>query len=192
MSISSIQSSDSAYSVLFNERNRGRAEESAGPTGAGAGTDTVSISPEARQLAAMAGEEEDAEAYRKELERREAAAMKQPASLKGLNLFGMMMESLFLAELEESRNAPGATEDGAPESGGEKSGSANPLKDGEKVAELKKAINAFANGEADLSDLPKAMSVGASGGYSGMKSVADKQARAGGSPQQQDSDTKHG
>ena len=75
----------------------------------------------------------------------------------------MMLESLFLAELDEAQSgsasantgtADGESAEAAPQSAPERIGGRNPLSDSGKVADLKKVMTDFAGGKADLSDLP--------------------------------------
>ena len=105
------------------------------------------------------------------------------SSLSQKSLYSMMMESLFLAELEESSADDAATTE-ASGSEGEQTGAeaaqvrsgtakaSNPLQDGEKAASIKKVLSDFSRGKADVSDMLKAMTVSNGGG--GMKSAAEK------------------
>ena len=193
--VSAISSGSGAYEIAPRKR-RAAAEE---PLGGNFGPDTVTISDEARQLLmgakAATGNvpEEGDEAEQDTLDVEADASEKTSSSgttLTRKSFFSILMESLFLAELEESGSGrpqaggEGAAGTDAPETGAaesrraEKSGSV--LQDGPKAAELKKLITDFMNGKADLSDLPKAMAVGVSGNERAAAGVTRKAAGAAG------------
>lgn len=106
------------------------------------------------------------------LEESDTPVKSSSLSGKRTNLFSMMLESLFLAELDEAQSASAPADtvaadgEAVPPSGPERSGGRNPFTDTDKVAELKKIMNDFAGGKADLSDLPKAMAFAGGGGAS--------------------------
>ena len=164
MSITAIQQNDSLYGI-FGTNGRSRADSDAtavsGPT-----TDTVTLSEEALALlqkmkAKQAGEEK-AEALLQEADEQteaQAAATKVSAKDMSKSLFAIMLESLFLADLEENRQAEAqAAEDGMPKK------QASPLENSAKATEIKKVMNDVASGKADIADLPKAMSMGSGSG----------------------------
>lgn len=87
------------------------------------------------------------------------------------SMFSMLLESLFLAELEESgaiggngagtaENERQTGEDEVSRPQPNKAKSANPLGDGDKVAQIKKVLTDFAKGKADLSDISSAIGGG--------------------------------
>ena len=168
MSISGIQSiAGSQYSSFSPQKGKATAVEPA--SSRNTGPDTVTLSTEALRLAGMAGQvEEDATSGEAGtlLGSESQSTAAKPASGIKKSLFSIMLESLLLAELEEAgAGSPQTTsaEDGTmPETEPKKS--VNPLKDGEAVAELKKTMNDFMTGKADISDVASAMAVGASGG----------------------------
>lgn len=157
MSISSIQA-DSYQNDFFTSQKRSGATENI-LNNRNTGPDTLSLSPEALELARQAAADSKAQAE-------DAASQKalqqdqnqenRGASLKehGFNLIGLMMDSLFMAQLEEGEQSARAVADGMPEE------QAGVMEDSGKVAEMKKVINDVMTGKADISDLPKAMSLG--------------------------------
>lgn len=171
--ISAIRQNDDIYS--FTKRGAKPARDEEAPI-ASWGPDTVSFSNEALQKA-MGEADGDAksalDATRRDEKETEPSA-KQLTKTASKSIFSMLLESLFLADLEEAEasgaapdgNAQPGTEGGSGETSAapEKMTSVNPLRDGEKSAALKKALSDFANGKADVSDLPRLMAVGASGG----------------------------
>ncbi len=182
MSISAI----SGYTSIFESSDvnsllaRRRREEAAQDALAGnrnTGPDTAVFSDEAleKYAALKNGDTSSTNA---------AASGKSSSSLSGVrsNLFGMMLESLFLADLDEAQRASAASSetgesgDGAPQSAPERIGGRNPFSDTGKTAEIKKAMNDFASGKADIADLPKAMSLG--GGSGVTTAPAQKKARS--------------
>lgn len=180
--VSAISSSIGTYEIAPRKRNAA-AEE---PLGGNFGPDTVTISDEARQLlmganAATGNSLEDGEAIREKQDGESDSDASEKTSASGATLsrksfFSILMESLFMAELEEAGSGRSQA-GGEGASGTDASGTgaaesrrpekiASPLQDGPKAAELKKLINDFMSGKADLSDLPKAMATGASGNES--------------------------
>lgn len=164
MSITAIQQSDSLYGI-FGANTRSRAD-AVTPVSPNSGGDTVTFSEEAMALIEKmrknkAGEEEAAEnALRESLSRGKEQTGTQKTSLKemGTSLFGMMLESLFLADLEEnSQAAAQAAENGMPRK------QANPLENSAKSTEIKNLMKDVASGKADISDIPKAMASGGGG-----------------------------
>jgi len=164
--ISAIQRSDELTSIYgIQKQSRPQAEPSVNPF---SGRDTVQFSEEALALLgrskASEGEEEAEALFGNNAEETASATMNR-TSLKdaGKSLFAIMLESLFLADLEENAEATAQTaESGMP---AEKP---SPLADSGKAAEIKKLMNDVANGKADISDLPKAMG-SKSGGTAGAK-----------------------
>lgn len=179
MSISSIQGTAAPQYTVSNRKLVNGTDNAVVNGNRNTGPDTVSFSEEALRKAGLAtsGSTDTQEAeiltgngQTKETGR--AATAKSLGSIGKKSLFAMMLESLFLAELEESSSAEStpadtsteqASEVQTPRSKNTKAASANPMQDGEKVAQLKKVINNFMQGKADLSDLPKAMATGTSG-----------------------------
>lgn len=164
--ISGIQSSGDIFAP---SRARPYTAARTEPTpGRYSGPDTVTLSEEARQLAqgaaAATHEATEARPGREKIARADTGA---DSSLKvnRKSIFALLMESLLLAEMEES-GAGGDTGQNAAQTGGETAPpaqkSASPLQDGEKVARFKQVVNDFMTGKADLADLPRAMSVGKS------------------------------
>lgn len=165
MSITAIQQSDSLYGI-FGTNGRSKAD-AVTPVSPSSGRDTVTFSEEALALIekmrkAKAEEEEAAEdALQKSLAEADEQAQTQKTSLKqaGTSLFAMMLESLFLADLEEnSQAAAQSAEDGMPRK------QANPLESSAKSTEIKTLMKDVASGKADISDIPKAMASGGGGG----------------------------
>ena len=169
-SITAIQGSDSLTS-LFPSRKRARTEDSA-YSNPNMGPDTVSFSKDALALLGKTKTAETDPALADSLQTTDTASSEK-VSLKdmGKSLFSMMLESLFLADLEENAQASAnAAEDGMPRE------KANPLEDSGKAAEIKKLMNDVASGKADISDLPKAMAAAGGGGSDKQsKSVAAKE-----------------
>ena len=168
MGVAGVQSGGGAYG-LFDTQERKKRETLPVENRPSGGPDTASVSDEAaaRYQAMKNGGVK--------VEVRDAPARSSSLSANGANLFGMMLESLFLAELDEAHSgsnpadtgsADGEAAEAAPRSGPERSGGRNPFTDTEKVAALKKVMSDFAGGKADLSDLPKAMALGGSGASS--------------------------
>ncbi len=161
MSITAIQQSDSLYGLFgADERPKADAVTPVSPT---PHRDTATFSEEALALIekmrkARAKEAEEAQtALRESAALTEGSARTQKASLKetGVSLFAMMLESLFLADLEEnSQAAAQSAEDGMPRK------RANPLEDSAKSTDIKNVMKDVASGKADLSDIPKAMASG--------------------------------
>lgn len=186
--ITAIQSGSSQFILPSRKYKAPQAEETVNRN---TGPDTASISEEARQMA-LYGEIADSENGENEETLQETMARsekpaKTSATIEKKSIFAMLMESLLLAELEESgAGGSGAQEDAqadtaARETAAQARKSASPMEDGDKVAQLKKVINDFMNGKADLSDLPKAMAVGKTGaGNAG--SVAGKAAQGANAP----------
>ena len=96
------------------------------------------------------------------------AAPARPLSELRKSMFSIMLESLFLADLEESAdkatkpaNVEGEQTSGDGLSDGKDATvkSVTPLNDGEHAAAIKKILTDFITGKADLSDVPKAMSM---------------------------------
>ena len=158
--ISGIQSVSSPFERLQNRRVTAQQEA---VTNKNYGPDTVTISDEARAMLAQNGAVE--ETLPEKISRPESSAANSAAKITRKSVFAMLMESLLLAEMEEAGagaeakqavQADGTVQDVAPQD----KKSVNPLQDGEKVANLKKVINDFMSGKADISDLPQAMAVG--------------------------------
>lgn len=165
MGVAGVQSGRGAYDI-FNTQERNKREALPVENRHAGGADTANVSDEAvaRYQAMKNGGAG--------LEVRDAPARSSPLSANRTNLFGMMLESLFLAELDEAHSGSPPADAGAadgeatPRSGPERFGGRNPFTDTEKVAALKKVMSDFAGGKADLSDLPKAMALGGSGASS--------------------------
>ena len=100
----------------------------------------------------------------------------RPSNISSKSMYSMLLESLFMAELEESGaigNGNG-TEQAARErhsneaeidtSQPNKVKSVNPLKDGDNVAQIKKVLLDLAKGKADLADISTAIGGGDKGG----------------------------
>lgn len=180
MSITAIRQSDSLYGI-FGANTRSKAD-AVMPVSPNSGRDTATFSEEAMALIekmrkAKAGEEEAAteksakDALRESLAQVEKQARTQKTSMKeaGAGLFAMMLESLFLADLEEnSQAAAQSAEDGMPRK------QANPLENSAKSTEIKNLMKDVASGKADIADIPKAMASG--GGGKQPASPATKQA----------------
>lgn len=217
--ITGISPGVSAYEIRPGRRGGASAESAVGNFG----PDTVTISDAARQIlmganAATDGlveggktvPDEVVEGIDAEADASENTS-RSGATLNRKSFFSILMESLFLAELEESGAGRSARRSGAgqpgadqPEAGSggssetdaprtdasgmtvsssatkQSAQSVNPLLDGPKAAQLKKLITDFMSGKADLSDLPKAMAVGASGGNGSGTGIARKSADAAG------------
>ena len=160
MSISSILQSDYSISALTPNRPAAR------PQAAGSrnsGPDTASISEEARQLARQAVEnnaETEQAGIESESEKSSSEENASPLRSGGFNLFSLLMDSLFLAQLEDSEEQSQAEQKGlAPRQKGL-------MQEGDKVAELKKVIDDVMTGKGDISDLPRAMAAGSKKGGS--------------------------
>lgn len=148
------------------------------PSGGGNyGQDTVTLSKEACLLAqGLAGATDhaagdvtaDAAEARPGREKIAQTDTGADSSLKvnRKSIFALLMESLFLAEMEEA-DGGGSVENGGETAAPGTGASSGPLQDGETVARLKRAVNDFMTGKADLADLPKAMSVGKSSAWRG-------------------------
>lgn len=124
-------------------------------------------------------EADAADARSAEAAQGETAAERLSSAVDKFSLIGMLMESLFLAEIEENQTSGSASgQAGEPEqqAAGKPEKSANPLHDGDKVAELKRVITDFTSGKANLSDLPQAMAMGSS--KAGNASLASKGSNA--------------
>lgn len=176
MSISSIQEAQRQYEIFPSQRLGTYAEDNAGTREAGA--DTVTISPEARAMmekaAAAANEEEAAESALQQAT--QTAAQESGKALPEIDkgrLMSMMMEMLFISEQgEQGETQVDADGNPLPE---QQSKATNPFQDNEQTANLKKVMNDFATGKADISDIPAAMAGGksaAAGGKQASKSVA--------------------
>lgn len=178
MSITAIQQSESLFGITQAERkNRSTASQ---PTSSGS-TDTVQFSEEALALFGKSrqtdGKDETESLFDETTEATETTPAKSIKEM-GKSLFSIMLESLFLADLEESAKATAQTaEDGMPKK------AASPLEDSGKVAELKKLMNDVATGKADLSDLPKAMATGSGGSGENGSAAAKKTGKAGNDPE---------
>lgn len=176
MSITAIQQSDSLYGIFGASGRPGTGPVT--PVAPRSQGDTVTFSEEALAMIetmrkARAEEEEAAEsALRETAAQTEELARTQKPTLKeaGASLFAMMLESLFMADLDEnSQAAAQAAESGMPPK------RANPLNDSTKASEIKTLMKDVASGKADLSDIPKAM---ASGGAAGRQSASPATKRA--------------
>ena len=186
MSISGIQSvAGSQYSFFSPQKGQATPVEPA--SSRNTGPDTVTLSSEALRMAGLIQEDAQSDetgTLSGSEAQTSASGADKPASGIKKSLFSIMLESLLLAELEETgAGSPQAapSEDGTmPEA--ETKTSANPLKDGEAVAELKKTMNDFMTGKADISDVASAMAVGASGGR---QSFAAGKSNAGASAKQE-------
>jgi hypothetical protein len=176
MGIASVQSGSGANDIFGTQERKKR--EFPAVENRNTGPDTTSISDEAvaKYQAVKNGSAG--------LEDKDGAAKSSSLSGKGFNLFSMMLESLFLAELDEAQSGStsadtgttnGETTEAALQNAPKRVGGRNPFSDTGKIAELKKIINDFAGGKADLSDLPKAM---AFSGGSGTPSPATKTANS--------------
>ena len=168
MSISSIQAGGAQFDILQQDR---RVREKNDDYGLRSQSDSVSISDEARQMALAANKQagqqgSDSGSFLDNAAQHDDE--EAPKSLRKISLLGMMMESLFMAELDENGAAQSGAEAGqGAETTQKQSGL---MQDGEKAGELKKLMNDFAKGKIDLSDIPAAMALGKSGtsGSNGM------------------------
>lgn len=186
MSISRICDATHSESLLSYRKPGVGVAESA-TANRNAGPDTVFFSEDALKAARRdgGGSDESGLSLKSEPDSEETRnAEKSDSSASGLgrkNLFSMVLESLFLAELEESAagNAETASAEGeqaeTPPQRPQAAKSASPLEDGGKVAEIKKTLADFAKGKSDASDLLKAMAV-PGGGREGAASAAGKSA----------------
>lgn len=161
-SISAIQRSDELYGIYSPQKQtRPGSATSVNPF---SGSDTVEFSEEALAMLGKSKEKEEeggAEALFDTISEETASTSVDQTSLKdmGKSMFAIMLESLFLADLEENAEATAqAAEDGMPAK------KSSPLADSGKAAEIKKLMNDVASGKADISDLPKAMAVKSGGG----------------------------
>lgn len=161
MSISSIQAGSAQYDIFQQERRVGKKNDDFGLRGQ---SDSVSISDAARQMALAAAseagqQEPDSGNFLDKTAKHEDE--EAPKSLRKISLLGMLMESLFMAELDENSASQAGAESGqAGETSQKQTGL---MQDGDKAGELKKLMNDFAKGKLDLSDLPAAMALGKSG-----------------------------
>lgn len=189
MSVSAIQGSTySGYISPFEKRGSSVAENAAGNRNTG--PDTVSLSQDALALAygqnaEEADAQEDGLLFKDRLASEENSVQNKPrenlSGVAGKSLFSMLLESLFLAELDENAASGEAvnagneqdSEAGISQQQSPKAKGGSPLADGEKATEIKKVLADIGKGKADLSDIPKAMAVNG-GGAGAMKSVADK------------------
>lgn len=175
MSISSIQGI-SGLETQYSGRIRRAASETTAPSRS-TGPDTVTLSAEAMEMAGLSSQKESAEA---EAATDESGAAKEQAtsgsgSLKqqGVSLFGLILESLFLADLESNEQSSAQGEESVSTEGGQTQTLANPFQDNPKSAELKQLLEKVVTGKADITDLPKAMASGAAkNGVQGVASVA--------------------
>ena len=160
MSITAIQQSESLFGVTgARAQDRTRREQPATAANPNLGPDTVQFSEEALALlgrSKMAGNEDETEDETGLLPAEDDARETTSASLEDRkkSLFAIMLESLFLADLEEnSQNSAEAAETGMPKK------DANPLRDSDKTAEIKKTLNDVVSGKADIADLPRVMAM---------------------------------
>lgn len=159
MNVTGIRASESLYSFQPTQsRTAVRVSEAASRN---SGPDTALFSAEARALAYGTAAEsgEEGAAGLMEAVKNNDTANTSLASLKGqgISLFAMMLETLFLADLEENEQTAGTGEQNLPEK------KSTPLEETGKAKEIKKLMTDVANGKADLSDLPKAMAAKSSG-----------------------------
>ena len=174
--ISAIQRSDELTSIYgIQKQTRPQADTSVNPF---SGKDTVQFSEEALALLGRSKANDDEEGTQSLFgngSEETASTGVARTSLKdaGKSMFAIMLESLFLADLEENAEASAqSAEDGMP---AEKS---SPLADSGKAAEIKKLMNDVASGKADISDLPKAMAVKSGGAQAQAGSPAAKKTGA--------------
>lgn len=190
MSISSIYSVSSAgYGYSLERRSNTFAENAT--SNKNTGPDTTSFSQEALkrsqgQRAGSTEPESDNLSSKDTVQSQENVEENQPTeNLSGLvkkSMFSILLESLFFAELTESAagsSEPGgnelANEDGVIRQQSSTSTVGSPLKDSEKLAQIKDVLIDFAKGKGDLSDVLKAVTGGGSGGSAGeVKSGARK------------------
>lgn len=171
MSISGIQSAN-RQDDIFASRARANAPAFV-PRNRNNGPDTVLISDEARAMAGAADAETDTAqettkaSSRTALQQRDKAKSGVSLREQGMSLFGMMLEGLFMADLEESAENNRAAQEGLP-----KKQSGGLMQDTGKVAEMKKTMNDVMTGKADISDLPKAMAFKSNSGHTLDKGVA--------------------
>ena len=185
MSISAVQEHKNEYEFFTDSQ--------ANKTTA-AGSGGKSFIDIARELAFGTSEStEDEEMVAVSEAETENASERLSSEMDKFNLIGMLMESLFLAEIEENRTTTsGQTNPDLPEEEqqaqqqAKAAKSTSPLRDSDKVAELKQVISDFSNGKANLADLPKAMAM--TSGKSGGTSAADK---SGGSSLAQDGNSEN-
>lgn len=167
MSISSIQKAQRQYEIFPAQRLGTYTEENTSSSyGAGSGTDTVSLSPGARALAAKSAsakaEGENTESALQQATQNAAASASRalPEIDKG-KMLSMMMEMLFISEQGERGQGSGIDAEGNPVQE-QPAKPANPFQDNAQTASLKKVMNDFMSGKADISDLPAAMAGGKS------------------------------
>lgn len=160
-SISAIQRSEDVYSTFGTQKQtRPGSTTSVNPFSR---ADAVQFSKEALALLGRSktnGEGGGTESLLGSDSEETASANVDRTSLKdaGKSMFAIMLESLFLADLEENAEASAqAAEDGMPAK------KSSPLADSGKAAEIKKLMADMASGKADISELPKAMAAKSGG-----------------------------
>lgn len=106
---------------------------------------------------------------------------KEYSALSKVDFFKMLMESLFLAELNEARqnseipsSASGTPEGVTPEKTSPKAAFKGQLEDGDTTAAIKKVLSEIASGRAEPGDIAKTMAVG-TGKVNGASSVTARQ-----------------
>ena len=190
MGVSSIQSGSGVYGISGSQERKKQAASTT--ESRNSGSDTATISGEAvAKYQAMKKDDVN-------LDNKGAPAKSFSLSDMGTSMFSMMLESLFLAELDEAQRVSssattgnGETSDAAPQSGQERVGGSSLFNDTEKVAELKKIMNDVVSGKVELSDLPQAMAKAmALGGGGGTPAMATKTTNSGhASAQKEDSNS---
>ena len=171
MDISSILSGGNAHEVQDSGVTR-RTQNWQSSFGSNGGEDTIRISGEAMEkyLAMRESAQKQEVPENGFLSGSETSTASTTAGRSGeklgVNLYSMMLESLFLAELEESESIAKNAEDGMPEK------QKSLLGDSGKVADLKKLMQDVMNGKADITDLPQVMASRSGGSGSGGNSVA--------------------
>ncbi len=205
MVISSIHGATSSGDISPLSNHRNTRHKVAQSRNRNTGPDTVAFSQEALAKAqrlsdrtTASGNEESplTDEMAPEADALESKPQGGTSRLPKKSLFSMLLENLFLAELEKNPANAGTanSENTTPEN--DQSGTSaqprqqpqttkagNALGDDGKVAAIKKFLTDFAKGKADLSDLPKAMAAGnASGGMGNMRRAASNNQPSASSP----------
>lgn len=189
MSLTGIQGYTSAgYTSPYHKRDSAIVDGSS--NNPATGPDRISFSEDALKMAQghptnAANVKEDEVAFKDKAQsdetRNATARGSSLTELSKTSLFSMLLEGLFLAELEESAVNSGdaangaserANDDGSQRQPGRTPKAKNPLEDGERVAEIKKVLTDFAKGKVELSDLPKVMAGGSASGTGQAASAA--------------------
>lgn len=166
--ISGIFSAGGPYTEPQSKRNTGVKH---GDIATSSGPDTVFISKEALRMAGRYADDGDESnglaGIMKEDDSASSGAATAKTSQNQARFLSMLMESLFLAELEDSGSGAPRAESGTEETeqtqAAQPKNAPNPLRDGGKAALIKKGISDFISGKAGLDDLPGLMAAGGAG-----------------------------